>query len=109
MIAIKIVEAVKCLPELIEQTTSQNEPILLATEGEGRAVLLSLKAFEALIGVRQYSDRAPIPLEKLQQEFKQALAIAGYETKEQIVELVQDIKREMADERYTHLPDSDSI
>jgi hypothetical protein len=39
-----------------------------------------------------------IPLNELQQQFRQALQQAGYETHEQIVELVQQVKREMLEE-----------
>lgn len=42
----------------------------------------------------------PTPsLEEIQRGFGQALAEAGYDTREKIVELVREVKREQADER----------
>ncbi|NJO94301.1 MAG: type II toxin-antitoxin system Phd/YefM family antitoxin [Hydrococcus sp. RM1_1_31] len=92
MVAIKITEAVDRLPELIKHTTETSQPIILTAEDEPQAVLLGLKAFETLIGVRKYAERQLMPLDILQHQLKQALVEAGYDTKEKIIELVQEAK-----------------
>lgn len=40
-----------------------------------------------------------MPVGQLRQEFRQALAEAGYQTKEDLVALVQDVKRELTQEQ----------
>lgn len=40
-----------------------------------------------------------MPLEQFQQEFKQALIESGYDSREKIIKLVQEVKQEMAEER----------
>jgi hypothetical protein len=50
-----------------------------------------------MIGLQEQGE--PMSLEQLQQEFGQALAEAGYRTREEIVELVREVKRELAAER----------
>jgi hypothetical protein len=39
-----------------------------------------------------------LPLEEFQQEFKQALIEAGYDSREKIIKLVQEVKQEMVEE-----------
>jgi plasmid stability protein len=45
------------------------------------------------------ANLALIPLEDLQQAGQKALNESGYQSREKIVELVQEIKKEIADER----------
>lgn len=40
-----------------------------------------------------------VPLKDLQQSVKNSLRDSGYDSRDKIVELVQEVKREMADER----------
>ena len=40
-----------------------------------------------------------MPLEQFQQEFKQALIESGYDSREKIIKLVQEVKQEIAEER----------
>ena len=42
-----------------------------------------------------------MPLEELRSSMKHAFDEAGYDTHEKIIELVRDVKRELADERNT--------
>jgi hypothetical protein len=43
-------------------------------------------------------DQELLPLEEFQQEFKQALIEAGYDSREKIIKLVQEVKQEMVEE-----------
>ncbi|MGD2182823.1 hypothetical protein [Lusitaniella coriacea] len=99
MIAIKITEVADKLPELIAQIAGKSEPIVLMSEGKAQAVLLGVEIFEKLLGIHEYANRPSVPLDILQQQFKQALVEGGYDTHQKIVELVKDVKREIADER----------
>lgn len=47
----------------------------------------------------EYQKRELIPIENLQRETKQALSEAGYDSREKIIELVQEVKQEIATER----------
>jgi len=49
--------------------------------------------------ISQYQQNPLISAEKLQQGLKQLLTDAGYDSREKIINLVQDIKREISQER----------
>ena len=57
--------------------------------------------FEELIGIRKHSKRKHlISPDTFAREFKKALEEAGYDSREKIIELVREVKREMAEERW---------
>lgn len=99
MNTVRIVDASQQLSELVNRATAEKEPIILTAEGKAKAVLLSVEAFENLVGMREYSCRELMPLESLQHQFNQALIEAGYDSREKIVNLVQEVKQKMAAER----------
>ncbi|MGL6135861.1 MAG: hypothetical protein ACRC2M_01095 [Planktothrix sp.] len=49
--------------------------------------------------INEYQQHPLRSAEQLQQELKQSLTEAGYDSREKIVDLVQDIKREISQER----------
>jgi hypothetical protein len=49
--------------------------------------------------ISEYQQHPLMSAEQLQQELKQSLTEAGYDSREKIVDLVQDIKREISQER----------
>jgi cell fate (sporulation/competence/biofilm development) regulator YlbF (YheA/YmcA/DUF963 family) len=49
--------------------------------------------------MREYSQRELMPFDDLQKQFQEALKEAGYDSHEKIVNLVQEIKQEIASER----------
>jgi prevent-host-death family protein len=90
------------LSELIDRAAS-SEIITFTANGQEKAVLLSIEAFEHLISTQAYQQRHLMPLEDFRAQFKQALIDAGYTTREDVLELVQDVKREIVMERsQTH-------
>jgi len=60
---------------------------------------IGVEAFEALLGIAAASTDQRRPVTQLRQEFRQALADAGYHTKEELLDLVREVKQELADER----------
>ena len=54
---------------------------------------------EFLQQISEYQQYPLMSAEQLQQELKQSLTEAGYDSREKIVDLVQDIKREISQER----------
>lgn len=87
------------LAELVDRATTRHEIITLASEGQKKAVLLSLEAFEYLIGMQAYRQRELMPNDQFHAQFHQALVEAGYDSREAIIDLVQEVKREIAAER----------
>ena len=73
--------------------------VVTANDGHAKAVLIGIETFEALLGIHTRTTGASMPLAEWQQEFRQALAAAGYHTREEIVALVRDVRRELAVER----------
>ena len=49
--------------------------------------------------IKEYQQYPLMSAEQLQLELKQSLTEAGYDSREKIVDLVQDIKREISQER----------
>ncbi|NDJ22198.1 hypothetical protein GS682_11255 [Nostoc sp. B(2019)] len=49
--------------------------------------------------ISEYQQRTLMSAEQLEKGLKQVLAEAGYDSKEKIIDLVQDVKREIAEER----------
>ena len=99
MTSVKIIDASNQLSELVDRAADERELIILTSEGKPKAILLGVEAFEALVGMREYANRQLIPLDSFQQQFQQALIEAGYDSHQKIVNLVQEIKQEIAAER----------
>jgi hypothetical protein len=58
-----------------------------------------MKAIQTTGKLSEYQQNPLISEEKLQQGLKQSLTGAGYDSREKIIDLVQDIKREISQER----------
>ena len=71
---------------------------IISGEGESTVTLDDARMVGMLDGATGWQRSLP-PLAQLQQEIRQALVESGYSSKEAIVELVQEVKREMLDER----------
>ena len=91
------------LAELIDRATANQEVITLMADGQGKAVLLSVEAFESLLRIRSKPQAELMPLEEFHAQFHAALTEAGYDSRAKIVSLVQEVKQEMAAEREQQL------
>lgn len=93
-----ILEEVLDFLRYLKQKHQQIKSVVVVSEGQEARV-----ALEDVLGGDNLQDRflrqSLSPVDKIQRELKEALAAGGYETREQIVELVQEVKREMLDER----------
>lgn len=87
------------LTELVDQATS-SEIITLTANGQEKAVLLSMKAFEQLVSIQAYRQQKLMPLDELRSQTQQVFTEAGYNTQSKIIDLVQVIKQEIAAERF---------
>jgi prevent-host-death family protein len=99
MTTIGIAEASRQLSHLVNQAAYAREIIVLTSRGQAKAVLLGVDAFQELVGMRPYVDKQLKPLDSFHRSIREALEESGYGDPEKIVDLVQDVRREMADER----------
>ena len=96
---VSISEASRNLSHLVNQASYGRECVMLTSRGRPKAVIIGMETFEMLLGVQSTATAKRLPVAQLRQELRQALAVGGYQTNEEIVTLVQDIKQELADER----------
>jgi prevent-host-death family protein len=99
MSVVSISEATRKLSQLVNRAAYGREVLVLTSRGQAKAVLIGLEAFQELVGARQHARRALMPLDTFQSQFRKALAEAGYDTEEKIVNLAREIRREVAAER----------
>lgn len=99
MSTVSISEASRKLSRLVNRAAFGKEIVVLTSRGRAKAVLLGMETFEELIDMRAHAQEQLIPLDTFQQQFQQALAEAGYDTSEKVVEMVREVKRELAAER----------
>jgi prevent-host-death family protein len=98
MTQISVSEASRNLSHWINQATYGRKPVVVTSHGKAKAVIISAEAFEQLIGIHGYVHRELLPPEQLRQEFQQALAEAGYDDRETIINLVRQVKQEMVED-----------
>lgn len=99
MSTVSISDATRQLSRLVNRAAYGREVLVLTSRGQAKAVLIGVEAFQELVGARQHAQRPLMPLDSLQRQFREALAEAGYDTQEKIVELTREIRREVAAER----------
>lgn len=91
------------LSQLIQQATSKREAITLVQEGQQKAVLLSLEMFQTLIGI---SDRREqLSAQGFAAISRQLFTKSGYDSPDKIMQLIQDVKQELAAERKERIHD----
>lgn len=98
MTQVSVSEASRNLSHWLNQATYGRTPVVVTSHGKAKAVIISAEDFEHLVGIHGFVNRELMPTEQLRQEFRQALYKAGYGDREAIVDLVRQVKQEMADE-----------
>jgi prevent-host-death family protein len=98
MSTVSISEASRQLSRLVNRVAYGKEVVVITTRGKAKAVLLGVEAFEELVGMRAYAQQELIPLNVFQPRFQKALAAAGVDTSDKVVDLVRQVKREQAAE-----------
>lgn len=83
------------VPLKVTQASSVRVIILLSEPDEGSEP----HPDEVLALYRQYYERDLMPDEEFCSGFQEALVEAGYDSREKIIQLVQEVKQEMAIER----------
>jgi uncharacterized protein YdhG (YjbR/CyaY superfamily) len=52
------------------------------------------------VGLQRYQQQELMPAHDFAQQFRQALAEAGYDSREKIIDMVREVKQEMYAERH---------
>jgi len=81
-----------------------HERFVVDEAGEPVEVILPIADYRALLGRLSAldADAAPLPpWDKWSAEFRQALAEAGYRTREELLELTREVKREQLASRLS--------
>lgn len=99
MSLVSVSEASQNLSHWINQASYGRDCVIVTSRGRAKAVLIGVEAFEALIGVPDQDRQRSLSVQELRREFRQALVEAGYQTPEEMVNLVREVKRELAEER----------
>ena len=107
MTTIGIAEASRQLSHLVNQAAYAREIVVLTSRGQAKAVLMGVEAFQELVGMRPYVERQLKPLDTFRRAFREALDEAGYRDSEKIVNLVRDIRKEIAEERSSQSASAD--
>ena len=100
MSSIPISKASRNLSHWVNKAGYSGEAVVLTSHGKPKAVILGIEAFEALLGIADYLEGEVKSAEEIQQGFHEAMLRHGVKNREQVLALVQDVKREMADEKF---------
>ena len=63
--------------------------------------IIGLEALTNLVEMSKYAQQKLMPNDEFQEQFQQALKEAGYDSPEKIINLVQEVKQEMATQRQS--------
>lgn len=99
MTQVSVSEASRNLSHWINKASYGRDLVFVTSRGKPKAVIMGADTFAALVGMQEYASRELLPPETFRREFRAALAEAGYQTKDEMIALVQEVKREVAAER----------
>lgn len=83
----------------LKRASKSRECLFITDDGEPQAVIIGVDTFRALLKWQATSTPLSLSSEELSREFSKALENAGYQTEEDITNLVREVKREIAEER----------
>ena len=91
------------LSQLIQQANSKREAITLVQEGQQKAVLLSLEMFQNLIGISDRREKLSVT--GFADTSRQLFTTSGYDSPDKIMQLLDEVKEELAVEREIRVND----
>lgn len=89
------------LAKLIEQANTRSEVVTLTQNGEQKAVLLSMAMFQSLLGISDRSEE--LSDDQFAAIARQLFASAGCNTREEVMDLISDVKTELSIEQELRL------
>lgn len=99
MSQVSVSKASRNLSHWINRASYGREVVVVTSRGKPKAVILGVEAFEELVGLHDFADLELMPLEQFRTEFRQALAESGYQSRDDMIELVREVKQELAAEQ----------
>lgn len=99
MSSVSVAEAGRQLSQLINRAAYGREVVVITSRGQAKAVLLGVDVFEDLIGKEASSTSELPPLSEFRQRSQEALAEAGFTSREAILELTRQVRKERIDEQ----------
>ncbi len=100
MSTITISQASQNLPHWINKVNYGHEAVVLTSSGRPKAMLISIEMFQQLLGIPLSSDKELMLPDELSKLISKSLHDAGYKTKQDVIDLVRDVRRELYNERY---------
>lgn len=99
MTQVSISEASRNLSHWINKASYGRDLVFVTSRGKSKAVIIGTETFAALVGMQEYAQRELQPTETFRREFRAALIEAGYHSREEIIDLVREVKQDVAAER----------
>ncbi len=106
MTQVSVSEASRNLSHWINKASYGRDLVFVTSRGKPKAVIIGTDTFAALVGMQEYAQRELLPPETFRREFRAALAEAGYQSREEIIELVHSVKQEMVAKRDAQQDDA---
>jgi prevent-host-death family protein len=100
MTQVSISEAGRNLSHWINKASYGRDLVFVTSRGKAKVGIIGADTFAALVGMQEYAQRELQPIETFCLEFRTAVAEAGFQTREEIVDLVRGVKQEMATESH---------
>ena len=100
MTVISVEQPDQALAEFVRGALYAREPVTLTAHGEAKAVLLSIEDYKILVSASKWLRKPILSWPKLQAEIQQSLHTSGYTTREAVLQLVRDAKRDAADQSH---------
>ena len=98
MSTVSVAEANRQLSQLINRAAYGREIVVITSRGQAKAVLLGMDAFDQLVGMEAHAEYTLPPINEFRQRFQEALAEAGYTTRDEILALTHSVRQERAQE-----------
>ena len=86
------------LTDLVRQVSASHGVIGLSVDGHQQAVILSLETFKQLLGGKIHAEHGQLSESEFHQQFQRSLVEAGFDAREKIIDLVREVKRDVAEE-----------
>jgi len=90
------VEAIyRQLSQIVNRASYSKEIIILTSRGRPKAVLIGMDTFQEIFGEQQAPALSLTPINDFRRQFLQALTESGYDSKEKIINMIREVKREV--------------
>ena len=108
MSQVSVSEVSRNLSHWINRASYGREVVVVTSRGRAKAVIVGIEAFEEMLGLSEYTEQDLLPLAEFRRAFRHALAESGYHSREDLVELVRDVKQEIVAEGNSDKQDDKS-